>query len=91
MMLNGNNIFYTNTALVCATNDTSQQIQWTHQPKLDSEANDVTGLSTTNYATGISTLDIRTSTQGYYTCIPIPGETNYMVGIFDRDTTIGEL
>ena len=29
MIIDGNNIFYTNTALVCATNDTSQQIQWT--------------------------------------------------------------
>ena len=89
-ILSGNNIFYTATSLVCATNDTSQQIQWTHQSNLDANTT-IVSTSTWNNATGISTLDIMMTKHGYYTCTPIPGGTSYRVGIFNPDITLGKV
>ena len=40
--------------------------------------------------TGISTLTITTTQQGYYTCTPIAGGITYTVAIFNPDDTVGE-
>ena len=89
-MLSGNNIFYTTTSLVCATNDTSQEIQWTHQYNLDASTTTVS-TSTWNNVTGISRLEIVITIHGYYTCTPVPGGTSYRVGIFNPDITLGKV
>ena len=88
-ILSGNNIFNTTTSLVCATNDTSQEIQWTRQSNLDASSTSVT--STWDDVTGISTLEIVITAHGYYTCTPIPGGTSYRVGIFNPDFTLGKV
>ena len=87
--LSGNEVFYADTTLACATIGTSQP-QWSY--KENQLANDVTQLATTwDSTTGISTLIITATQQGYYTCTPIAGGTTYTVAIFNPDVTISKL
>ncbi|KAI6650359.1 hypothetical protein LOD99_6036 [Oopsacas minuta] len=83
IILSDNNIFHTNTTLVCATNDTSQQIQWTYQPNQDATENETTSLW--NTTTGISSIEIMTSQQGYYTCKV--RNVTYTVAVFNPMVT----
>ncbi|KAI6650360.1 hypothetical protein LOD99_6037 [Oopsacas minuta] len=78
-LLSGNNVFYHDTTLVCGSSDTSTKPEW----RRDREV--ITGIW--DPITGISTLDITTSQQGYYTCTPASG-TSYTVAIFNPDITI---
>ena len=88
-ILSGNEVFYADTTLACVTIGTSQP-QWSY--KENQLANDVTQSSTTwSPVTGISTLTITTTQQGYYTCTPIAGGTTYTVAIFNPDVTISKL
>ena len=88
-ILSGNEVFYADTTLACVTIGTSQP-QWSY--KDDQLANDVTQLATTwNSITGISTLTITTTQQGYYTCTPIAEGVTYTVAIFNLDVTISKL
>ena len=88
-ILSGNEVFYADTTLACATIGTSQP-QWSYKENQD--ANDVSLSSTTWIpATGISTLSITTTQQGYYTCTPIAVGATYTVAIFNPDVTISKL
>ena len=88
-ILSGNEVFYADTTLACATSGIAQP-QWSY--KDNQLANDVTQLATTwNSITGISTLTITTTQQGYYTCTPIAGGTTYTVAIFNLDVTVGRI
>ena len=88
-ILSGNEVFYADTTLACATSGIAQP-QWSY--KDNQLANDVTQLATTWIpATGISTLSITTTQQGYYTCTPIAEETTYTAAIFNPDVTISKL
>ena len=84
-----NEIFYTDTTLVYATSDTSQQIEWTYQPNQTATASSRTTSSSWNASTGISTLEIMTSEQGYYSC-QAGNLGSYSAAIFNPDNTIGE-
>ena len=86
-ILSGNEVFYADTTLACATSGIAQP-QWRY--KDNQLANDVSRSSTTWIpATGISTLSITTTQQGYYTCTPIAGRDTYTVAIFNIDVTVG--
>ena len=89
-LLSGNNIFYADKTLVCVTNDTSQEIQWTYQSTQDGTAISITTYANYNATTGISELSILTREQGYYTCEIVSGGTNYTTAIFNPDITIGK-
>ena len=91
-ILSGNNVFYNGRILVCATNDTSQQIKWNYQPNQDATVSEITELSNWDTVTGISTLDVMTSSQGYYMCEIVIGAeiTTYTVAIFDPNVTVGK-
>ena len=87
-MLSGNNIFYTDTTLVCATSGVSEP-SWEY--KAVQTDTYMTQLSTSwDNTTGISTLTIATTQLGYYMCTPIAGETTYTVAIINPDVTVGE-
>ena len=88
-ILSGNEVFYADTTLVCATNGTSQP-QWSYK---ENQNGNVYNPSAVEWypTTGISTLSIYTTEQGYYTCTPIAGQTIYAVAIFNPDITIGEV
>ena len=91
-ILSGNNVFYTEITLVCATNDTLQQIQWVYQPNQNTVESDITGLSDWDSVTGISTVGNTTSSQGYYSC-KIANEAEnvvYTAAIFDPKLTMGK-
>ena len=88
-ILPGNEVFYVDTTLACATSGIAQP-QWSY--KENQGANDVNQLATTwNSITGISTLTKTTTQQGYYTCTPIAGGVTYTVAIFNPDVTISKL
>ena len=88
-ILSGNKVFFADTTLACASSGIAQP-QWSY--KDNQLANDVSQSSTTWIpATGISTLTITTTQQGYYTCTPIAGETTYTVAIFNPDVTVGKI
>ena len=88
-LLSGNNIFFTDTKLVCVTNDTTIQPVWSY--RVTQEGTDSTPPGVIwDLPTGISKLDIVTTQQGYYTCTIISGGAKYNVAIFDRDVTIGK-
>ena len=91
-ILSGNNVFYTDRILVCATNDTSQQIQWNYQPNQDATVSEITELSNWDTMTGISTLKVMTLSQGYYMCEIVIGaeSTTYTAAIFDPNVTVGK-
>ena len=88
-LLSGNNIFYTDTTLVCVTSDTSVEPTWsyreTQQERLRRPADVIWDPSP-----GISKLDIVTTQQGYYTCT-ITGGSVYTVAMFKPDITTSEL
>ena len=90
-MLSGNNIFYTGRMLVCATNDTSQAIEWTYRVTQDSSPINITSYANWNSTSGISKLEIKTTETGYYTCVIQPGGTSYSSALFTQDITIGEI
>ena len=82
-------MYTTSTKLACITSGTSQP-QWMYKAvQTDTYMN----RSPTSWdsTTGISTLTITTTQQGYYTCTPIAGETTYTVAIFNPDITIGKI
>ena len=87
--LSGNDIFYANTTLVCATSGASEP-SW--QYKAVQTDNYINESSTSwDSTTGISTLTITTTQQGYYTCTPIAGGITYTVAIFNPDDTLGKI
>ena len=90
-VLPNNAILYYNTTLVCATNDTSQQIVWKYQPTQKTSYTNMTSFSAWNSATGISTLDIMTSQIGYYSCEITRGGgiTIYTAAVFVAEKIIG--
>ena len=88
-ILSGNEVFNTSTTLVCATNTASEPLWKYKEVQTDSY---ITQSSTTwDSTTGISTLTITTTQQGYYTCTPIAGGTSYTVAIFNPDVTVGKI
>ena len=86
-ILSGNEVFYADTTLACATNGTSQP-QWNHKENQNANSQSLAATSW-NLSTGISTLDITITQYGYYTCTPISG-TTYTVSIYDLADTIGK-
>ena len=88
-ILSGNEIFDTNTTLVCATSDASEP-SWQYK---ENQINNYINQSSTSWdsTTGISTLTINTIQQGYYTCTPIAGGITYTVAIFNPDDTLGKI
>ena len=87
-LLSGNSIFYTDTTLVCVTSDTREPI-WIYKKTQQRDSTSTTG-KIWDSSTGISTLDIVTSRQGYYTCT-VTGESIYTVAIFNPVITTSEL
>ena len=87
-LLSGNNIFYTDTTLVCVTSDTSVVPVWSYRET--QQGNDSTPTGVWDATTGISTLDISTSQQGYYTCTMM-GSPVYNVATFNLLYTQSEL
>ena len=87
-LLSGNNIFYTDTTLVCATNDTSNEPVWSYNETQQGTDSTPPGVIW-DPSTGISKLDIITTQQGYYTCA-VTGES-YTVAIFNPGITTSEL
>ena len=83
-----NEIFYNNTTLTCATNDTSQQIQWIYRPTQIADTVNITSASSWNADTGVSVLNVLESMQGYYRCEVI--QTSYDIAIFNPANTISE-
>ena len=88
-LLSGNDVFYADTTLVCAISGASEP-SW--QYKAVQTNNYITESSNSwNSTTGISTLTITTTQQGYYTCTPIAGGITYTVAIFNPDYTLGKI
>ena len=87
-ILSGNEVFYANTTLVCATSVATEP-SWKYEAVQTDTYISQTATSWDS-TTGISTLTITTTQQGYYTCTPIAGETTYTVAIFNPDVTVGE-
>ena len=85
-LLPGNEVFYTTKALVCVTSGTSQP-QWSYKA-VQTDTYIIQSSTSWNSTTGISTITITTTQQGYYTCTA--GEVMYTVGIFNLDVTVGE-
>ena len=86
-MLSGNEVLYTDTTLACATSGTSEP-SWEYKTvQTDTYMNQQP--TSWNSTTGISTLTITITKQGYYMCIPIAGESIYTVAIFNPDVTVG--
>ena len=86
-ILSGNEVFYADTTLVCATSMTTEP-RWTFKAvQTDTYLDQSSALW--DPTTGISTLTITTTQQGYYTCTPIAGETTYTVAIFNLGVTVG--
>ena len=88
-ILSGNEVFNSSTTLVCVTSDASEP-SW--QYKAVQTDNYISQSSTSwDSTTGISTLTITTTQQGYYTCTPIAGGITYTVAIFNPDDTLGKI
>ena len=87
-ILSGNEVFYTDTTLVCATSGASEPSWEYKEVQTDTYMNQQP--TSWDPTIGISTLTITTTQQGYYTCTPIAGETTYTVAIFNPDVTVGE-
>ena len=85
--MSGNDVFYDDTTLVCATSVATQP-HWTFKAV---QTDNYISQSATSWdsTTGISTLTITTTQQGYYTCTPIAGGITYTVAIFNPDYTLG--
>ena len=88
-ILSGNEVFYADTKLVCATSGTNEP-QWWYKENQDASSDSQLSKNWNNI-TGISTLTITTTQQGYYTCTPIAGRYIYTVAIFNTDVTTSEL
>ena len=88
-ILSGNEVLYTDTILVCATSGTSQP-QWSYKENQNGNVYNPSAVYW-NPTTGISTLSVHTTEQGYYTCTPIAGETTYIIAIFNPNITIGKI
>ena len=88
-ILSGNDVFLNDTTLACVTSGTSPP-QWSYKA---AQTNTYTTQSATSWdsTTGISTLTITTTQQGYYTCTPIAGGITYTVAIFNPDVTVGKI
>ena len=86
-LLSGNNIFYTDTTLVCVTSDTSIEPTWSYRVTQQGRLRRPPGVNW-NPSTGISRIDIATTQPGYYTCTTT-GES-YNVAIFNSYITTGE-
>ena len=82
-------MFYTDTTLVCATGGTSEP-RWSYKAV---QTDTYMAVSATSWYsdTGISTLTITTTQQGYYTCTPVAAGTTYTVATFNPDVTVGKL
>ena len=91
-ILSNNAILYENTTLVCATNDTSQQIEWKYLPTQNSSFINMTSFSSWNSTIGISTLDILSSQIGYYSCEIVTGGglIIYTAAVFVSEEIIGK-
>ena len=88
-ILSGNDVFYADTTLACATIGVSEPLWKYKEVQTDSY---ITQSSTTwDSTTGISTLTITRTRQGYCTCTPITGGTSYTVAIFNPDVTVGRI
>ena len=88
-LLSGNNIFYTDTTLVCVTNDTSIEPTWSYKETQQGRLRRPAGVIW-NPFTGISRLDIVITQPGYYTCATTGGSA-YIVATFNSDITTSEL
>ena len=88
-LLSGNNIFYTNTTPVCVTSGASEP-SW-HYKAVQTDNYILESSTLWDSTTGISTLTITTTQQGYYTCTPIAGGITYTVAIFNPDDTLGKI
>ena len=88
-VLSGNEVFYVNKTLVCISNGTSQPL-WKYK-EVQTDTYVTMSATLWDNTTGISTLTITTTQQGYYTCTPIAGGTTYTVAIFNSDVTIGKI
>ena len=86
-MLSGNEVFYTDTTLVCAASGESEP-SWEYK-EVQTETYMNQQPTSWDSTTGISTLTITTTQQGYYTCTPIAGGIAYTVAIFNPDVTVG--
>ena len=87
--LSANEFFYADTTLACVTSSVLEPL-W--QYRAVQTYNIITESSTSwDSTTGISTLTITTTQQGYYTCTPIAGGITYTVAIFNPDVTTSEL
>ena len=91
-VIEDNTVFYANSTIVCATNDTSQIIQWFYVSTQTGNETNLTSLANWNNSTGISIIEIETSQQGYYSCeiMTDSGVTAYTIVIFDPTVTIGK-
>ncbi|KAI6658377.1 hypothetical protein LOD99_11050 [Oopsacas minuta] len=78
--LTGYEVFYTDTTLICATSDSTEP-QWS-KIGIPSGNNAPSGIW--NSDTGISTLSIQTTAQGYYTCSE---GALFTASIFDQSIT----
>ena len=87
-ILYGNEVFYTDTTLACATSATSLP-QWSYK-EVQTDTYIIVSSTTWDSDTGISTLTINIIQQGYYTCT-IAGESVYNIAIFNPDITTSEL
>ena len=90
IILSGNNVFFTAKKLVCATNDTSQQVKWFYRRTQDLDSIDLSGIANWNSTSGLSKLDITTSENGYFTCEIQTGGSSFSAALFEKDITIGE-
>ena len=88
-LLSGNNIFYTDTTLVCVTSDTSGEPVWSYRVTQQGSDSAPPGV-VWDLTTGVSKLDIVTTQPGYYACT-ITGGSIYTVAIFNPDITTSEL
>ena len=77
--------------LVCATSDTSQEIEWTYRVTQDSSPINEAAFANWNSTSGISKLELKTTKPGYYTCVIQTGGTSYSSALFTQNITIGEI
>ena len=87
-ILSGNEVFYADTTLACATSGASEP-SWEYKAVQTDNYTDKQPTLWDSTA-GISTLTITTTQQGYYTCT-IAGESVYNIAIFNDDSTTSEL
>ena len=73
---------------MCATSDTSQQIQWQYRPTQSAVPTNISPSFTVDSA-GLSVLSIMTSSPGYYRC-EVAGLASYEVAIFNPNSTISK-